>query len=106
MSSESKYLPDIEDYLESIDDNLPVSAAGLDYITSKIVLKTGISEEIAEILVKLFFQEIRNKLLKNDIIILKGLGRLLVSSPATTNNKKKIFVKFEPTQSLVDKLNK
>ena len=50
-------------------------------------------------------EEIRNLLLRKNNIDIRGLGNFYVSSPAVSNNSKKVFVKFKPKKSLVDKLN-
>ena len=98
-------LPDIEDYLESIDNNLPVSTAGLEDIEGAIIAKTGLNEHDAKVILRLFFQELRNSLLRKNKVDIRSLGRFYISSPATSNNSKKVFVKFKPKKSLLDKLN-
>ena len=96
---------DIDDYLESIDDKFPITEDGLEEIIDKLVLRTGMRRFLASTITILFFQTIRNKLLRNNSIILKGLGKFYVSSPLSGSSKKKIFIKFEPAKSLIKKMN-
>ena len=98
-------LPDIEDYLESIDHNLPVSTVGLEHIEGSIVANTKLNEHDSKVILRLFFQELRNSLLRKNKVDIRSLGRFYISSPATSNNTKKVFVKFKPKKSLIKKLN-
>lgn len=98
-------LPDVEEYLESIDFNLPVSIDNLEHIVGAIVAKTNLNEYDAKKVLRLFFQEIRNSILKKQKVNIRRLGSFYVSSPYTSNNSKKVFVKFEPKKSLIKKLN-
>jgi len=95
-------LPDIEAYLEQ---NLPISTVGLERIEGAILAKTKLNEFNSKEILRLFFQEIRNELLKKSIIDFRSLGSFYISSPALTNNSKKIFVKFKAKKSLLRKLN-
>jgi nucleoid DNA-binding protein len=105
-NSGNDLLPGITDYLESTDDAYPpVTASGLDDLIAKVKVSTGISEEAAAIIIKLFFQEIRNKTAKGHIVVLKRLGKFFVSSPKVSNNKKKVYPTFKPFRKLIAKLN-
>jgi len=98
-------LPDIEAYLDSVDHDLPVSTVGLERIEGAIIAKTKLNEFDSKTILRLFFQEIRTQLLKKSLVDIRTLGRFYISSPATSNNSKKIFVKFKPKKSLIKKLN-
>ncbi len=98
-------LPDITDYLESIDHTLPVSTAGLERIRGAIVSKTKLNDFDSKIILRLFFQEIRNQLLRKSLVDIRTLGCFYISSPVTSDNSKKIFVKFEPKKSFTKKIN-
>ena len=98
-------LQDIEEFMESLDHNLPVSIDNLDHIVGAILSKTKLNEHDAKVIVRLFFQEIRNSLLRKNKVDIRTLGSFYISSPCTTNNLKKIFVKFKQKKSLKDKLN-
>jgi len=93
-------LPDIEEYLESVDENAPVSPKGLDELIYKVRASTGLSKDTCSILITLFFQEIRNQMLRGNIISLKGFGKFLIAK-----RSKKIFPKFKPSKWLKNKLN-
>jgi nucleoid DNA-binding protein len=99
-------LPGITEYLESVDDNIPVTSAGLEELVAKVRASTGLNEESSAIIIKLFFQEIRNQILKSNTVMLKGLGKFFMSSPKINNNKKKIFPKFKPFKELIAIVNK
>jgi len=71
--NEVDLLPGITEYLESVDDNISVTSAGLEELVAKVQASTGLNEESSAIIVKLFFQEIRNQILKSNTIMLKGL---------------------------------
>ena len=98
-------LPDIEDYLESIDNSLPVSIIGLEHIEGAILAKTELNEYDSKVVLRLFFQEIRNYLLRKNKVDIRSLGQFYISSPRTSNNSKKVFVKFKAKKSLIRKLN-
>ena len=102
MSEE--FLPDIDEYLESINDNHPIKVNNLDHLLLKIKSYTGLEKDIVEIIVRTFFQEMRNQALKGNMINIARFGKFFVSSPKR-GNKKKIFIKFKPLKHLVDKLN-
>ena len=101
---ESDFLPDIEAYLESIDNNLPVTLQGLDSIVDAVTARTSLNNEAAKIVVRLFFQEIRHALLKNIKVTFRKLGSFQISSPKS-GNKIRVFVKFKPSPSLVKDIN-
>lgn len=99
-------LPGIEEYFESLDNNLPISTVGLEQVVGAVMAKTNLNEFDSNEIVRLFFQEIRNSLLKKSIVDIRSLGRFYVSSPKTSGNTKKVFVKFKPKKSLIRKMNK
>lgn len=98
-------LPDIDDYLENIENKWSVSLDGLDELIEKIVINTTLSRDSAEAITKLFFREIRKELLKGNEITLRKLGRLHISCPKNSNNKTRVFPKFEPSEILINELN-
>ena len=98
------FYPDIHEYLESVENSRSVSAKGLEEIIFKVRASTGLSYDVSAALVKHFFQEVMNGMLRGDIVTLKGLGKFYVSSPKT-GNKTVIFPKFEPYHKLVKELN-
>lgn len=99
------FYPDIYEYLDSTDNTRSVSSKDLDELIYKVRAATGLDYDIASNLVRYFFQEIRNSMLKGDIVTLRGLGKFMVSSPINTGNKQNIFAKFEPYKQFSEKLN-
>lgn len=99
-----KLLPNINDYLEDIGNNYPVSITGLDYLKEIILSKTNLNEEKCDKIIALFFQEIRNYIIRGKQVNLKGLGSFKLSSPKS-GTKKKIFVKFKPSKILIQRMN-
>lgn len=105
MNKKPNLLPNIEDYFESINHNLPISILGLEQIEAAIIAKTKLDKNNSKIILCLFFQEIRNALLRKKKIDIRELGSFIISSPAVTSTKKRIFVKFTPKPKLVKKIN-
>ena len=103
--NEVQLLPGITEYLESLDDNSPVTVTDLDELVAKIQASTGLNEDSSAIILRLFFQEIRSQVLKGNTVALKGLGRFFISSPKVNSNKKKIYPTFKPFKELVASLN-
>jgi len=101
---ESELPPDIEEYLERIDDNVPVEIRGNEELVAKVVANTGLNYESAKIIVQSYFQEIRNQVLKGNTVIVKSFGKFSISSPKT-GTKKKVFISFKPFKNLIRKFN-
>ncbi len=99
-----KLPPNIDDYLESVDDNIEIDIKENKELIAKVVANTGISYEFARIIVKAFFQEIRNQMLQGSNIIIKSFGKFLICSPLN-GSKKNIFVQFKPFKNYIRKLN-
>ena len=102
--NETELPPDIEEYLEHIDDNVPVEIRGNEELVAKVIANTGLNTESARIIVQSFFQEIRNQVLKGNPVIIKSLGKLSISSPQS-GTKKKVFISFKPFKNLIRKIN-
>lgn len=101
--AEDELPPDIDEYLEQIDDNIPVDSKGLEELILKIRAQTGLEIDSVKIIVQQFFQEIRNQTLKGNSVVIKSFGKLYISSPKN-GNKKKVFVKFTPFSNLLGKI--
>ncbi len=97
--------PGIDDYLEKLDDLKAVKIDGLDDLLEEILVKTKLNPIEAKIVLQRFFQEIRNSMLRDRLVIIRGLGTFNVQSPKTTGTKKKIFASFKPSPSLKKRLN-
>ena len=101
----SKFYSNIDDYFESIDFNRSVSLEGLDELLLRLHANTNISIELCNIIVRLFFQETRNIMLRGEILSINKFGSFYISSPKVSGNKSRIFAKFEPYKILLGKLN-
>lgn len=99
------FLPGIQEYLEQADNSKSVSASGLDDLIYKVVATTGLEYDGAKIIVKLFFQEMRNAALRGDMVFISDFGKFFIASPKIGKNKKRVFVKFKPHAKLLKKLN-
>lgn len=104
-NNEIELLPDISKYLEQVENTKSVNINGLDEIAYRMRASTGLSKEACMIVLKLFFQEIRNSILRGDVVALYRFGKFFLSTPKTSKNKKRIFPKFKPYQALLSKLN-
>lgn len=99
------FLPDISQYLEQIDNSKSVSSKGLEELMYKINASTGIGAATSSVIIKLFFQEVRNAILRGDLVVLGGFGKFFLATPQNTKNKKRIFPKFKPYKKLIKKMN-
>jgi nucleoid DNA-binding protein len=104
-SSEFKGLPDIDEWLTFHGDKVPVEIPELDQVVQAVTARTKLTEDQANQLVRLFFQEIRGILLSGGCVEIQDLGQFVISSPKTTGNRKKVFPKFKPSRSLFRKMN-
>lgn len=98
------FYPDIYEYLETVHNQKSVSAKDLDEMVLKIRAQTGLSRDICSEIVKYFFQEMRNTMLRGDQVVLRGLGKLYIASPRA-GSRRKIFTKFEPYNKLLRKVD-
>lgn len=97
-------LPNIDEHLERVSDNLPVELGNLDELLFKIRAATGLDIESIKIITRVFFQEIRNQVLRGHIIRIRSLGKMFIAGPKT-GNKRKIFIKFKPSKQITERLN-
>lgn len=103
--SENYDLPlTIEDHLENINDNIPVTTKQLDELVYKIRSHTGLDVDSIRIIVQSYFQEIRNQCLKGKIIKIDSFGTFYVSSPKITKNKKRIGIIFKSSRILKERI--
>ena len=100
-----EFYDDIEKYLESIDNNTHINIKGFENLVYKICAHTGVSHDAASIILSSFFQEIRNAMLRGDIVSMNEFGKFYISSPLNSGNKKKMFPKFKPHKELLDLIN-
>ena len=105
QDDKGQFYPDINDYLDSTDNSKSVDVKGLEEFVYKICAFTGLSYDESSLVLKNFFQCIRNSMLRGDIVSLNSFGKFFVSSPKCSNNKEQIFIKFEPYPKLSKKVN-
>jgi hypothetical protein len=98
-------LPDINQFLTGLGNQCPVTVPELGDIVEEVSARTKLSEDQANQVVKLFFQEIRGHLLRNGMVDISSLGRFFISSPSISGNKKRIFPKFKAKRSLIKRMN-
>lgn len=97
-------LPNIYDYLNTYNKE-KILPEDFEYVIEVISKETGLSKEISEEISKLFFQEIKINILNGYIVLLRKFGKIFISSPKLKKNSKRIFVKFEPSKYLINKIN-
>jgi nucleoid DNA-binding protein len=102
---EFKGLPGIEEYLAAQGNGHPVEVQELDHVVEALVAYCGLTKEQSTRVLSLFFQEIRSAMLKGETVDIRGLGSFFISSPVTTDNTKKVFAKFKPKRSLLNRMN-
>lgn len=98
-------LPGIEEYLENVDNKKSVSSKNLEEFIIQVQVKTGLNKHTSTAIVKAFFNEIRNSMLRGDVVALKELGKFFVSSPLNSKNKERVFPVFKPYKKMIRKLN-
>lgn len=96
---------DIDTYLETTGFGKPISIVGLENIREAIIANTSLDEASADVIIRLYFHEIRNSLLKGEKVYLKNFGTFYVSSPKISNNKRNVFIKFSISKPLKRRLN-
>lgn len=105
MTDRGKFLPGIFDYLETLDNRKSVSVQNLEYIIFEVQVRTGLNWKTSSLLVKMFFHEIRNSMLRQEVVTFRGLGKFFISSPKSSANKKRVFPVFKPYKNLTKRLN-
>lgn len=96
--------PDIKYHIRNSTIN-DIEIDNLEHLVYKVHATTGLGLQKCEAIVKSFFKNMRNVLLDGDSIVIEGFGQMILSSPKTTNNEKRIFVKFKNSKVLYRKLN-
>jgi len=99
-----EFYPDIHEYLEGVQDKKSISIQNMDEMVLKVRAETGLPQDICSEIVKHYFQEMRNAMLRGDQVTIRGLGRLSIASPRA-GSKRKVFSKFEPFDKLLSKVN-
>lgn len=105
MQEEFNGLPGIEEFLAAKGSGQPIEVPELEHIADALVAYTGLTKEQSIRILILFFQEIRTSMLNGEVVDIRGLGSFFVSSPATTQTLKRVFVKFKPKRSLIKRIN-
>jgi nucleoid DNA-binding protein len=95
----------IDEYLLNLGKHAPINTKDISHISDAIQAYTGLTKEISQDILNMFFQEIRSAILRGEIVDIRKFGTFLVSSPKTSSNNRKVFIKFKPKKSIVNKLN-
>jgi nucleoid DNA-binding protein len=69
-------LPNIDSFLEQVDGNSPIDLEGLDELVLTVRAYTGLDYDKAEILIKNYFQIIRNEVLNGKRMTIYRVGNL------------------------------
>ncbi len=99
------FLPDIEEYLENVNNSKAVSSKGLEEVALRVRARTGLDIRICRTIIGSLFGEIRNAMLRGDIVKIRGLGKFFMSSPLYSSNKERVFPKFKPYKKLIKRMN-
>ena len=91
--------PDINDYLEQVSDDAPIDVDNFEELIFKIRAQTGLEVNSIKILLKTYFQEIRNQMLKGNKVILNKIGKFKITYG------KKTFVNFKANPFIISKIN-
>lgn len=105
LEEDDIFYPDIDDYLGKVSNHQAVTTQGLEDLIKRVESFTGLSSEAATIVVRTYFQEIRNAVLKGEEVLLTGIGKLYINSPSVSKNKKAVTLKFVMNKGLKNKLN-
>src|SRR5689334_924227 len=98
------FYPDIEQYLESVQNNTSVSSAGLDELIYKINAITNLGYQASAILLATIFQEIRNSILRGEQVSLQDFGKFFISD-SYRGKKRYRYLKFKAANSFIKKIN-
>lgn len=98
-------LPGIEEYLETVENKKSVSSRDLEDFIIQVQIQTGLNTHTSTAIVKAFFSEIRNSMLRGDIVVLRDLGKFFISSPRNSKNKERVFPVFKPYKKMIRRLN-
>jgi nucleoid DNA-binding protein len=99
-----EFYDDIYDYLETLENSKSVNTKGLEDLVHKVYASTNLNKDACAILVKTFFSELRNAMLRGDSIAFHEVGKFVISSPST-DGKKMVIPRFYPSKKLVEKIN-
>jgi hypothetical protein len=98
-------LTGIDEYLLNLGKHAPINTKDISHIADAVQAHKGLTKEVSQDIVNMFFQEIRTAILKGEIVDIRKFGTFLVSSPKTSSNVIQVFIKFKPKGSVVKKLN-
>jgi nucleoid DNA-binding protein len=100
---EPDLFPNIDDYNTENYDGESVTLENLDHLISKIVARTGLTYDQVSIIVKIYFNEIRNQILLGKTVNIGNLGKLFCDVKTTKKSKDKhsIKLKFKASKLLI-----
>lgn len=83
---------DFEEFLKSINDNSPINVKKLDKLIYKIKSYTGLDEKFCKIIVQSLFQEIKNEIVRGNVINIRSFGKFFIYFSNKKTNKKIVKV--------------
>lgn len=100
-------LPDIHDFLEIDDNQYAVSTEGLEEIVLRLRTKIPLEKDILDQMTAWFFSEIRNSMLRGELVHIRDFGNFFISNSKIkkTYKNKKIIPTFKPHKKLLKRLN-
>lgn len=98
-------LKNIDDYLFSSGNKYPVEVPELEELIKVVASKANLDFSTTQQIIKYFFEEVRNIMLRGDIVLIRSFGSFFISSPKIRNKGKKIFPKFEMSFEMRKLLN-
>lgn len=100
-----KFFPDIFEHFDNSENKKSVTCRGLEEYVLRLSAATGLSKEISKEITRLLFQEMRNAMIRGEVVTIRGIGKFLLAKPSNSSNKKKVFAKFKPYPKLLKKMN-
>lgn len=103
MNEDDRFYQGIDEYLEN---NLTITLSGLDELVDFVFASCNLPKDSCRIVIKTILNEIKFSLLKGEKLVFANFGTIFISSPKLAKNSKKVFLKFKPSKSLIEELNK
>jgi len=95
-------LPDI---YKIVNETIPVFLENEEEFVLEIANKYRLPYETAQVIIDLFFEEMRNAILDNKKVSIPSWGTMHISSPISDGNIKMVFPKFKLAKQLKKRLN-
>jgi nucleoid DNA-binding protein len=101
---------DIYEYLDDYGTESSSYLDGLEELVGFVRAYLGTDKDKAEIIINSFIIEIKNAMLRGDIVLLKGFGKLYCGGTRLRKGRSKLYhisinPKFKAAKSIYNKLN-